>query len=319
MAIHSLRPDRANLHGVFSRSIPPVLTIASGDTVAFGTLDAGWRIEPIPDDGSEGRHFEPRDPIRDAGHALTGPITITGARPGMTLAVHVDELIPGAFGWTASGGWESWLNRRLGVVETPLMVRWTIDRDRQVCRNQFGHTTILRPFMGVMGMPPAAPDLARTAPPRATGGNIDCRELVPGSTLYLPIEVEGGLFSTGDGHAAQGDGEVSSTAIECPMERATLTFELLPEKTLTMPRAHTPAGWITFGFHEDLDEAVAQAIDDLLNLMGELVGVNRSQALALASVEVLLRVTQVVNGVKGVHAVLPHEAIDRLRSDHSPS
>ena len=169
--------------------------------------------------------------------------------------------------------------------------------------------------MGVMGMPPASPAPAPTGPPRATGGNIDCRELVVGSTLYLPIEVEGGLFSAGDGHAAQGDGEVSGTAIECPMDRAALRFELLPEMTLRSPRAHTAVGWITFGFDADLDEAAAKALDDMLDLMGELLGVDRSQALALASVEVLLRVTQVVNGVKGIHAILPHDVIERLRID----
>lgn len=315
MATHVVRPDRASLHGVFSRSIPPILTIESGDTVVFGTLDAGWRTEPVPDDGTPGRTFEPRDQVGDAGHALSGPIAIAGALPGMTLAVHVEDLVPGTFGWTLSGGWESWLNRRLGVMDTPLTVRWTIDRDVRVCRNQFGHTTPLRPFMGVMGMAPASPDVAPTAPPRATGGNIDCRELIVGSTLFLPIEVEGGLFSTGDGHAAQGDGEVATTAIECPMDRVALRFELLPDLKLTSPRADTAAGWITFGFDEDLDEAAAQAVDAMLDLLGELLGVDRPQALALASVEAQLRVTQLVNGVKGIHAILPHDAVERLRAD----
>jgi len=157
MATFSVRPDRASLHGLFSRSIPPILTIASGDSVVFGTLDAGWRTAQFPEDGSGGGVFEPRDPIGDAGHALTGPIAIEGAHPGMTLAVHIEELVPGAFGWTASGGWDSPLNRRLGLETARLMVRWTIDHDRQLCRNQFGHTTPIRPFIGVMGMPPASP------------------------------------------------------------------------------------------------------------------------------------------------------------------
>src|SRR5258708_28174351 len=101
--------------------------------------------------------------------------------------------------------------------------------------------------MGVRGMPPADPAQHTTQPPRVTGGNLDCKELVAGSTLYLPIAVPGGLFSVGDGHAAQGDGEVCVTAIECPMERVELTFELEPDLHLTTPRAHTPACWITFG------------------------------------------------------------------------
>jgi len=319
MATFSLNPDRASLHGVFSRAIPPILTIESGDTVVFGTLDAAWRLAQFSGDGSDGATFQPRDDVRDAGHALTGPVAIAGAQPGMTLAIHVEELVPGAYGWTGSGGWDSWLNQRLGVVDSCLMVRWAIDHDLQLCRNQFGDTTPIRPFMGVMGMAPAEPETAPTAPPRATGGNIDCRELIAGSTLYLPIEVEGGLFSTGDGHAAQGDGEVSGMAIECPMQKAVLRFELLPDPKLTYPRANTAEGWITFGFDEDLNEAAAKAVDEMLILMGELLSFDRSRALALASVEVLVRVTQLVNGVKGIHAILPHPAIDRLRasSPHS--
>lgn len=109
---------------------------------------------------------------------------------------------------------------------------------------------------GVYGMPPAKPGVHSTIPPRPTGGNIDCKELIAGSTLYLPIEVEGGLFSTGDGHVAQGDGEVSITAIECPMERVDLSFEVLDDMPLSTPIAKTAAGWVTMGFHEDLDEAM---------------------------------------------------------------
>ena len=146
-------------------------------------------------------------------------------------------------------------------------------------------------------------------PPHVTGGNIDCKELVAGSTLYLPIAVPGGLFSVGDGHAVQGDGEVCVTAIECPMERVDLTFELEPGLQLATPRAHTPAGWITFGFHEDLDEAMLIALEAMLDLMGELHGLSRQEAFGLASLVVDLRITQVVNQVRGVHALLPHGAI----------
>jgi acetamidase/formamidase len=160
-----------------------------------------------------------------------------------------------------------------------------------------------------MGMPPAEPGIHPTSPPRFTGGNIDCKELGVGATLYLPIAVEGGLFSTGDGHAAQGDGEVSVMAIECPMERADLTFDLLPDLHLTMPRAETAVGSITFGFHEDLDEAVGQALNAMLELMAEQYNLGRQEALALASVVVDLHITQLVNGVRGVHAILPHDSI----------
>ncbi len=192
---------------------------------------------------------------------------------------------------------------------------------RQPCRgqDQYGHTVALRPFMGVMGMPPAAPGLHSTAPPRVTGGNLDCKELVEGSTLYLPIAVPGGLFSVGDGHARQGDGEVCITAIECPMECVELTFQLHPTLQLTTPRAHTPAGWITFGLDEDLNEAALVALEAMVDLMVQIYGLDRHEALGLASVVVDLRITQMVNGTCGVHAVLSHAAIAELALQESSS
>jgi acetamidase/formamidase len=148
-------------------------------------------------------------------------------------------------------------------------------------------------------------------PPRPTGGNIDCRELTAGSSLFLPIAVPGGLFSAGDGHAAQGDGEVAETAIECPVERADLTFLLHPALPIATPRARTAEGWLTLGFADDLDEAMFRALEAMLDLIGERYGMGRAEALAMASVAVDLRVTQVVNGTKGVHAFLRHGAIGR--------
>lgn len=312
MAFYEIAPERRTLHGKFSRDFPPCLTVGSGDTVRFQTLDAGWNIEPrtstTPSDRP--RKFEPRDPERDAGHALCGPVFIEGAEPGMTLEIEIGEVRPGPWGWTVAGGWDSPLNRRLGVAGgEELLHLWTLDADAMTGRNQHGHEVGLRPFLGVMGMPADAPGLQSTTPPRITGGNLDCKELVAGSSLFLPVAAPGGLFSVGDGHAVQGDGEVSGVAIECPMERVDLTFRLHPQTSLTTPRANTPAGWITLGLDEDLDEAMRIALDAMLDLMGELYGLERRDALALASLVVDLRITQVVNGVKGVHALLPHGAL----------
>ncbi len=309
MTTHTIEPERRTLHGHFSRDLEPILTIDPGDTVRYRTLDAGWNIGY---DDVEGRpvKFEPRDEERDRGHALCGPIAVRGAQPGMTLVVRIDGVRPGSYGWTISGGFPHLVNERLGLVGQPEShLRWTLDSDQGTARNQHGHTVALRPFMGVLGMPPAEPGLHPTAPPRATGGNIDCKELIAGSTLYLPIAVAGGLFSVGDGHAAQGDGEVSVTAIECPIERVVLTFDLVSDLHLAMPRANTPAGWLTFGFHEDLNEATFIALEAMVDLIAEQYSVERAQALGLASAVVDLHITQIVNGVKGVHAVLPHGAI----------
>ena len=305
MTLHTMEPERRTLHGPFSRELEPVLTIASGDTVRYRTLDAGWGVEgptlPRP-------KFEPRDAERDAGHALCGPLFIEGAEPGMVLEISIEDIQPGTWGWQAAGGWDSPTNRGLNVVETELRVNWYLESDRKSWRNEAGHTVASRPFMGVMGMPLDVPGLQSTTPPRATGGNMDCKELIAGSTLYLPVAVAGGLFSVGDGHGAQGDGEICGTAIECPMERVDLTFRVRPDLHFTLPRAQTPAGWLTFGFDSDLNAATYQAMSAMLDLMTEQFSLDRLEALALASLVVDCRVTQTVNDVCGVHAVLPPNA-----------
>lgn len=312
MAFHQIEPERASLHGPFSRELAPCLTIQSGDTVRFRTLDAGWNIEPrtSTDISVKQRKFEPREAERDKGHALCGPVFIEDAQPGMTLEVQIGVIQPGTWGWTSAGGWSCPLNDRLGVADgDEILHLWALEPEKGIGRNQHGHQVRLRPFMGIMGMPPDAPGRHSTSPPRMTGGNIDCKELVSGSSLFLPIAVLGGLFSTGDGHAAQGDGEVASPAIECPMETVELTFHLHPEMSLTTPRAVTPAGRLTLGFGETLEDAMGVALAAMLDWMQELYELSRKDALALASLVVDLRITQVVNGIKGVHALLPPDAL----------
>lgn len=308
MAFHTIEPERATLHGHFSRDLVPILTIDPGDTVRFRTLDAGWNVS-YDQERNEPITFEPRDPVLDKGHCLCGPIAIRGAQPGMTLAIHIDDIRTGTWGNTFVGGWPHEINERFGIVDTRAPLHWTLNANAGAARNQFDHTIALRPFMGVMGMPPADPGMHPTAPPRPTGGNIDCKELVAGTTLYLPIAVAGGLFSVGDGHGAQGDGEVCVTAIECPMERVDLTFEIQPDLSSATPRARTNEGWLTFGFHQDLNEATMIALEAMVELMGEQYGMDTAQALGMASLVVDLRITQIANGVKGVHAVLPHRSI----------
>ena len=301
MATYTIEPERRTLHGKFSRNFPPVLTIVSGDTVVYRTLDAGWNLEqPVTRLGTH-KKFEPRDPARDFGHALCGPIAIQNARSGMTLEIQINEIRPGSWGWTFTDGWD-----RLNVGEMDDHMAWTLDAESMTGSNKYGLTLALHPFMGVMGMPPNEAGIHETGPPRFCGGNLDCKELVAGSTLYLPIAVAGALFSVGDGHAVQGDGEVCGTAIECPMERVSLTFQLRENLRLTTPRANTPAGWLTMGLHEDLNEATVLALNAMLDLMEEQYALSRQDALALASLVVQMRITQIVNDVRGVHALLPH-------------
>lgn len=310
MAVHTLEPIRSHLHGHFSSELPPILTVSSGDTVRVRTLDGGWGLEPPHVDGSKRQLIEPRDPRLDSGHALCGPIAVRGAEPGMVLEIAIEAIEPGAWGWTRAGGWKSPLNERLGLVGGgDVTLVWTIDAAAGTARDQHGHVVSLRPFMGVIGMPPAEPGIHSTIPPRTFGGNMDCKELVAGSRLFLPIPVRGALLSVGDGHAAQGDGEVSGLAIECPMERVDLTLRLRDDLALAGPLAETPAGTIALGFGRTLDEAAAEALEGMLAVLRQRFGAERREALALASVAVDLRVTQVVNDIVGVHAVLPPGAI----------
>lgn len=309
MSSHSLVPTRQTLHGHWSRDLAPVLTIDPGETVCFKCLDAMWC------DGRPGawpwKRFEPRAAVLDEGHAMTGPVAIRGARAGMTLAVEIGAIVPADWGWT----W-SWPQGQraldLGVEEKAgHVMMWDVDAEQMLARDERGRVMKLRPFMGVMGVAPAEAGVHSTTPPRVWGGNIDCKELVVGTTLYLPIGVDGALFSVGDGHGAQGDGEVCGTAIECPMERVDLTFRLI-DSPLKAPRAKTADAWITFGFDADLNRAMLMALNNLLDLMEEQYKVGREEALALASLGADLRITQIVNQVQGVHAVLRFDAFGKV-------
>lgn len=309
-AHHTIEPSATTLHGVFSRDLPPVLTIDSGDAVLFRTLPADWSLEPrrsVLFSEAPARFARPEG---HDGHALCGPVFVRGAEPGMTLAVHIDSITPGRFGWTAVGGWPAEVNIRLGMEHEGSYLLWTLDPDAMMGVDQYGRRVRLAPFFGVMGLAPGEPGMHPTPPPRRTGGNLDCKELTSGSVLYLPIEAPGALFSAGDGHARQGDGEACVTAIECPIEAAELRFVLHEDMPLDLPVANTPAGWVALGLHEDLKEATYLALDGMLRLMERRFGLSRQDAYGLSSVLVDLRVTQIVNGVLGVHAVLPHDAIE---------
>jgi acetamidase/formamidase len=267
--------------GWFSRDYEPVETVEPGGSVTFQAFGAFWSWDA---------DAEPERP-EGAGHALFGPVEVTGAQAGQTLAVRIDEVVPRGWGRTWAQG--------------PEPFDWVLDGDEW----RLGERRVLAaPFLGVIGMPPPEPGEHSTTPPRRWGGNIDCKELVAGTTLYLPIPVDGALLMAGDGHGAQGDGEVSGTAIECPLERVTLTLDV-HDRDLRSPIARTSGSWLAFGFDEDLDAAAGQATETMLDLMQHELGVSRREALALASVAVDLRVTQVVNEVKGVHAVLRDDAI----------
>jgi acetamidase/formamidase len=280
--IHELPLDRRTIHGRWSRDLEPVLTIDPGDSVRLQTLGAFWADE------SGEPAFERAD---DDGHALSGPIAVRGAQKGATLSVRIDAVDPGSRGVT--------------LTSYPHKVDWELADG--VGRSSSGQAVRLAPFLGVIGMPPDEPGTHSTEPPRASGGNIDCKELVAGSTLYLPIPVDGALLSAGDAHARQGDGEVSGTAIETT-SRTRLTIDVRTDLELEWPIARTKDAWLAFGFDRDLGVAARIAKENMLALLTREHGFAADDALALASVAVDLRVTQVVNDVLGVHAVLADDA-----------
>lgn len=308
MGKYRIDPTPDTTIDVFSAERSPVLTIDPGETIVVGSLDASGYLErqQVPGEAV------PRMFPVFRGHCLTGPIEVRGAQPGQVLAIGLRTITPGDWGWTVAAAWDNRLTRRLGVAEgPPSALLWEIDVAAGTATNDRGHTVRLAPFLGVIGVPPAEPGEHSTIPPRPVGGgNMDCRELVAGSTLYLPVTVPGALLCLGDGHGAQGDGEVCGTAIECPMTTEAVVSLVDPDDVpVAGIHATTPAGRITFGFHEDLDVAMGDALDAMVGWMERLYDLDRATALALASPTVDLRITQVANDTWGVHAVLSEGAI----------
>jgi len=307
--------------GFFSRDREPVRTIRSGDRLALQIPEANWfrpeQVKPLSHNKLEA--WEARGP-EDQGHCLVGPFRVEGAEPGMCLEVRILDVQTGDWGWSGAEQNDTNWGRKLGLPEDSwLGLLWNIDPTEGYARNQLGDRVRVRPFPGVIGMPPDLPGRHSTVPPRTCGGNLDCKELTKGSTLFLPVSVTGALLSFGDGHALQGDGEVSGVAIECPLRRLEVEVHLHRSLSLSAPRAETAAGKIAFGFHADLNLAWAAALDNMLDWMGELYGISRVRAVALASLCVDLRVTQVVNQVCGVHAILREQDLQvGIQADEVP-
>ncbi|MBV9243373.1 MAG: acetamidase/formamidase family protein [Methylobacteriaceae bacterium] len=302
---HHLPASPATCHwGFFDAALAPVLTIDSGDQVTVETVSggpeqlppAGFKVPPALLD------IHARSERTVPGHILTGPIAVRGAEPDDVLEVRVLDVALGQ-------DWGFNFNRPLsGTLPNDFptfhMMHIGLDAARNVGRLPWGLDLPLRPFFGVMGVAPP-PEWGRLTSliPRAFGGNLDNKELVPGATLFLPVFVEGARFSCGDGHGVQGDGEVNVTAIETAL---TGTFEFVLHKDLRLayPRAETPTHVITMGMDPDLDRAAEIALRDMIELIVARAGITREQAYALCSLAADLHITQTVNQHKGVHCML---------------
>ena len=241
-------------------------------------------------------------------HILTGPVWIEGAEPGDTLEVRIK-----AIGLRQNWGYNSIRPLRGGLPDDfPLtrLMQIPIDRERGTCTLPWGVTIPLRPFFGVMAVAPkAAYGRVSSVEPREYGGNIDNKELVPGSSLFLPVQVDGALFSAGDGHAVQGDGEVCLTALETALS-GEFEFHLHKAEQLRRPRAITPTHYITMAFDQDLDNAAREALRDMIRWLGELKGWAAIDAYTTCSLACDLHITQIVDGNKGVHAMFPRALLD---------
>ena len=301
----------------------PILTVKSGATVKIEggggarwgdqAIDAWLKENNVPTTAAECPALaETARVLKEvkraegipSGHLLVGPIAIEGAEPGDSLEVRILSVVP-----RIPYGTVSTVPGKGGIPD--LVPRpWTrvvmLDLKRNVGIFEPGIEVPLRPFMGVMATCPAEAEgpLRKSGPPGLFGGNLDCKELVGGTTLYLPVFRSGALFYTGDSHAGQGDGEVTVSAIETA-NTCTLQFILHKGKTLKAPRAETPTHFMTFGLDEDLDKAMRMAITETNAFLGELKGLDFFRAFTLSSIAVDFRVTQVVDGTQGVHAMIP--------------
>jgi acetamidase/formamidase len=236
------------------------------------------------------------------GHICTGPVAVRGARPGQVLEVRIQAIdLHYDWGYTYSAPQKGALPEDFDEMH---LMHLTLDRSRMTGRLPWGLELDLKPFFGVMAVaPPAGWGPLSTLPPRRNGGNLDNKELVAGATLYLPIHVEGALFSVGDGHGVQGDGEVCVTAIETGLI-GTFELHLRDDMSLVWPMAETPTHVMTMAFDPSLDACVQIALRTMLDLVAARTGLSRQEAYALCSLVGDLRITQVVNGNKGVHVML---------------
>ncbi|MGC1467650.1 MAG: acetamidase/formamidase family protein [Pseudolabrys sp.] len=307
MANHRVDAAPDTVHwGYFDAARKPLLTINSGETVTISTV-SGVPAQMPP----KGSPFVLPKPLADIhasqtprlpGHICTGPVAIRGAKAGQVLEVRIRSIdLHYDWGYNMIRPLTGALPddfKQMRVVHMPL------DRARMTARLPWGLDIPLRPFFGVMAVaPPAGWGVISTLPPRRNGGNIDNKELVAGTTLFLPIQVDEALFSVGDGHGAQGDGEVNVNAIETGLI-GTFELHVRDDLSLEWPMAETQTHVITMGFDNDLDDAAIIALRNMITLIGQRTGLSREDAYTLCSVAADLHVTQIVNTAKGIHMML---------------
>jgi len=310
MALHRVPATPETVRwGVFDAAIPPVITIASGDTVVLECVSGGPDAMPPAGSGMAvppALHAIHARVPRGPGHIITGPVAVAGAEPGDMLEVKIEKIEFGA-DWGFCG-----FRPLAGTIPEDFPERFLthipVDRAAGTCKLSYGVELKLAPFFGVMGVAPR-PSYGQisTVQPREHGGNMDNKEIGEGSTLFLPVWAKGGLFSAGDGHGVQGDGEVCINALEMCL---TGTFTLAlhkkagPGPLLAYPRGETATHYISMGMNEDLDIAMKTALREMIAFICSRSNLSRQEAYQFCSLAVDFHVTQTVNGEKGVHGLL---------------
>lgn len=290
--------------GWFDNSQAPVLTVNSGDTVVMETMMHSHN-QVVP-----GKTIEELKKLRTdhpgrGPHTLTGPIYVEGAEPGDVLKVKLNRIVPRAYGTNFNiPGMFGQFPQEYQDGQVKYLY---LDMDRKVAEFLPGIEIPLRPFPGTNGVARAEPGRYSSVPPGEYGGNMDIRDLQEGATLYLPVWVKGGLFWSGDSHAAQGNGEVNLTAIETAYKELNVTFEVVKGMKLDMPRIETEKNWITVGFDKDLNLAYDGAHAQTVKFLAEQRKISSAEAAGLMPKVSDCRVSQVVNIKKGVHCMSPKD------------
>ena len=308
--VHELRASPTTVHrGYFDASLKPVLTIDSGDIVRLWTTTGNPRYfeslgvpkEKIPAELYAAFKDAPGDGRDD--HTLDGPIFVNGAEPGDTVEIKIRAIDL----WLPIAGMGFRANRGSLPEDFPYSRDRVFFFDPAKKEIEFAPGVVVpaKPFWGVIGVaPPPSMGRVPSGPPNVFGGNLDNHDLQPGTSLFLPVHTEGALISIGDGHAVQGAGEVGMSAVETSL-KGEVQVILHKGMHITWPRAETPTHYITMGLNEDLDTAAKIATREMLNFIVETKKIPRDDALMLMSAAVDLQITQIVDGTKGVHAMLP--------------
>jgi acetamidase/formamidase len=320
---HGQKPGRTHkleaspttvVYGYYSAAATPVLRIASGDIVEVTTMltnvpDRLERAGVAPND-VEPELREIVAKVTDkgpGGHILTGPIFVEGADSGDVLEVRILEITPKIkYGYNGCSGFlRANCEQGAGTKIIP------IDAKKMTAEFAPGIVIPLKPFFGSMGVaPPASAGRVSSNPPSTHAGNLDNKELVAGTTLFIPVHVAGALFEVGDGHLAQGDGEVDQTAIETSL-RGKLQLIVRKDMKLTWPRGETPTHWITMGTDTSLTQATRVAVQEMVDFLAAWKGLSKTDAYRLASIAADLRITELVDGNVGVHMMVPKSIFKR--------